>query len=315
MHVESIKPVVAAKTQTKTPKVSICVVTYNQERYIRQCLQSIVDQQTNFDFEIIVGDDCSSDGTREIVKEFSKKYPDKFTLYLHEKNIGALLNFKFVHEQANGKYIAHMDGDDYALPGKLQAQADILDRDNACNLVWTPVLVETTPGVLHEQNEYFKKHALSRKYRRADLIKYGTIGTNSSKMYRKQAVEEILPRPEFGLIDYFVNVIQVGSGVAYFTGEEPLGVYRAGIGIASSGSATKNLTLQSIEYFSRVFPEFRLECNIASTFRFLSDLSHARPGVMRSLVATLRTFHWLTFLSLPLELKFIKSLTMENRND
>ena len=52
----------------KTPKVSVCVITYNQEKYIAQCLQSIVDQETDFDFEIIVGDDCSTDGTREIVR-------------------------------------------------------------------------------------------------------------------------------------------------------------------------------------------------------------------------------------------------------
>lgn len=307
--------VVAAQTKTKTPKVSVCVVTYNQEKYIRQCLQSIVDQKTDFDFEIIVGDDFSSDGTREIVKEFAGKYPNKFRLFLHEKNIGALLNFKFIHEQVIGEYIAHMDGDDYALPGKLQAQADILDQDKACNLVWTPVLIETAPGVLHEQNAYFKKHALSRKYTRADLIKYGTIGTNSSKMYRKQVAEELLPRPGFGLIDYFVNVIQVGGGVAYFTGEVPLGVYRAGIGIASSGNTTKNLTLQSIEYFSRIFPEYRLECNIASTFRFLSDLNKVRPEIKKSLAVSLKTLHWRTFLLLPCELKFIRSLTMENKND
>ena len=60
--------------QEKTPKVSVCVITFNHEKYIRQCLQSIVDQETNFDFEVIVGDDCSKDGTREVVQEFAGKY-------------------------------------------------------------------------------------------------------------------------------------------------------------------------------------------------------------------------------------------------
>jgi glycosyltransferase involved in cell wall biosynthesis len=56
----------------KNPKVSVCVVSYNQEKYIRQCLQSIVDQATDFDFEVIVGDDFSTDGTRVIIEEFEK---------------------------------------------------------------------------------------------------------------------------------------------------------------------------------------------------------------------------------------------------
>ena len=61
----------------RPPKVSVCVVTYNQEKYIRQCLQSIVDQETDFDFEVIVADDCSTDRTSCIVQEFADKYPIK----------------------------------------------------------------------------------------------------------------------------------------------------------------------------------------------------------------------------------------------
>lgn len=297
----------------KTPKVSVCVVTYNQEKYIRQCLQSIVDQETNFDFEIVVGDDCSTDGTLGIVLEFADKYPDKFRLFLHDKNIGALQNFRFVHEQAIGTYIAHIDGDDYALPGKLQAQADLLDEDKTCNLVWTPVLIETAPGQLHEQNEYFKQHALVRRYTRADLIKYGTIGTNSSKMYRKQFESDPLLLHNFEPIDYFVNVIQVGNGVACFAGDKPLGVYRLGIGIASIGSKTKDLTVQSVEYFSKTFPEYRLECNVASAFRLLSDIKNKRSGFVKSLKVFLKTFHWHVFLSMLSDWKFVRCLTLRRK--
>lgn len=316
MQVECVNAVeVDQMLGKKTPKVSVCVVTYNQEKYIAQCLQSIVDQETDFDFEIIVADDCSPDGTREIVREFAEKYPEKFRIFLHEKNIGAYRNFQFVHEQALGQYVAHIDGDDYALPGKLQAQADLLDKDKICNLVWTPVLIETAPGNLHEQNTYFKEHALNRSYTRADLIKYGTIGTNSSKMYRKLVESEALPPPNFELIDYFVNVIQVGSGVARFTGNKPLGVYRLGIGIASSGSKTKKLTLQSIEYFAKVLPHYRLQCNIASGICLLSDIKNVRSGFKGSLKVFVKTFHWYIFFSMLKDWKFIRCLTLENKYD
>ena len=126
---------------TQEIKVSVCVVTYNQERYIAECLQSLVDQETNFNFEVIVSDDCSTDRTPEIIKDFQRRYPNIIKPILHKKNMGAYKNFIFVHKQAKGKYVAHMDGDDYALPGKLQIQADYLDHNAECNIVWTHILV------------------------------------------------------------------------------------------------------------------------------------------------------------------------------
>ena len=80
----------------KTPKVSVCVVTYNQEKYIRQCLQSIVDQETNFNFEILVSDDCSTDATRTIVLEFASKYPEIVKPMFRDRNVGAVKNFVLI---------------------------------------------------------------------------------------------------------------------------------------------------------------------------------------------------------------------------
>ena len=75
------------KTEKKT-KVSVCVVTYNQEKYIRKCLQSIIDQKADFDFEIIIADDCSTDNTPTIIQEFYAKYPEIVKPIFREKNIG-----------------------------------------------------------------------------------------------------------------------------------------------------------------------------------------------------------------------------------
>jgi len=113
-------------------KVSVCVVTYNQEKFIRQCLQSVVEQETDFDFEVIVGDDCSTDGTREIIQEFAEKYPCMVKPVFQEKNIGPTPNYFSVHSLAKGEYIAHLDGDDYMLPSKLQVQKEVLDKNPDC---------------------------------------------------------------------------------------------------------------------------------------------------------------------------------------
>src|SRR6185369_17391361 len=116
-------------------KLSVCVVTYNQENYIRQCLQSIIDQVTDFSFEIIVGDDCSTDNTRSIVKEYCDKYPEIIKPLFHQVNIGATRNYFAVHSKAGGEYIAHCDGDDYKIPGKLQKQVAFLDQHRDCAIV------------------------------------------------------------------------------------------------------------------------------------------------------------------------------------
>jgi len=119
----------------KNPIVSVLVQTYNHEKYIGKCLDSILNQKTNFDFEILVGEDCSSDSTREICVEYAKKFPEKIRLFLHKKNnkikvngiatgnFNAFYNFY----NAKGKYIAFCEGDDYWVdPLKLQKQIDFL---------------------------------------------------------------------------------------------------------------------------------------------------------------------------------------------
>ena len=95
------------------PIVSIVCVAYNHEKFIQQTLESFIMQKANFDFEIIIGEDCSTDKTREIIKEFEKKYPNVIKPIFREKNIGTTENFFDTLRCANGKYIVICDGDDF----------------------------------------------------------------------------------------------------------------------------------------------------------------------------------------------------------
>jgi len=112
----------------KRPKVSVCIVTYNHEKYLGQCLQSIVDQTVDFDFEVIVGEDCSTDGTREILRQFSERYPTLIKPIYHANNLGPTKNYIDIHAAATGEYIAHCDGDDSWCQGKLAYQVRFLDN-------------------------------------------------------------------------------------------------------------------------------------------------------------------------------------------
>ena len=292
----------------KKPKVSVCVVTYNQEKYIRQCLQSIVDQETDFDFEVIVSDDCSTDGTPAIVQELAQKYPGLVKPILHTNNIGAYKNFIFVHAQATGEYISHMDGDDYTFPGKLQAQANFLDLYKECNVVFhrVKVLYEKTGILLDDLTDI---NLIPKDgYSRSDVLRHITIGANSSKMYR--ASVQVKKYPEFDIVDYYETVEQVGKGKACFVNEVPYGVYRAGIGIASLGKGTRMALCNSFLYFSKKYPKDRKNVNAAALLLFLADLKNRRSTWRDFFVVWVKTFHPLSAVELLRNWRITKMLRL-----
>ena len=111
------------------PKVSVCCATYNHEPYIKKALDSVLNQSTDFDFEIIIGEDCSTDRSRDVLDEYKKRYPDKITLIYRDHNVGAKRNFEEIYSLAKGKYIIVLETDDYWTdPRKLQLQYEYLEK-------------------------------------------------------------------------------------------------------------------------------------------------------------------------------------------
>ncbi|MGB5982862.1 MAG: glycosyltransferase [Nonlabens sp.] len=118
------------------PLLTVCIVTYNHEAYIKQCLESVLAQQTSFKYVIHVGEEDGPDGTRDIVEKYTDKYPDKIKLFKWLKKDKILVNglstgrynFKETLKSARSKYVAYCDGDDYWTdPLKLQKQVDFLE--------------------------------------------------------------------------------------------------------------------------------------------------------------------------------------------
>lgn len=111
-----------------SPLVSILSLTYNHEKYIARALDSWLNQQTNFDYEIVLGEDCSTDSTRAIIETYRRKNPEQIRLITSDKNIGPQPNFMRTLKACRGKYIAFCEGDDYWTdPNKLQYQVDFLE--------------------------------------------------------------------------------------------------------------------------------------------------------------------------------------------
>ncbi|MDE1211677.1 glycosyltransferase family 2 protein [Vibrio aestuarianus] len=180
------------------PKVSVCVMTYNQEDFIAECLDSILSQECDFDFEVIVGEDCSTDNTRSVVQEYTNKYPDVIRLLLHDENIGGEENYLLVHAAANGKYVCDMDGDDLALPGKLQAQADFMDKTPDCNIAFHRVELLYPDGSTKDDAINYQR--IEKGFYKKDILEYMAVAMHSSKMYRnslKNSICQVLSFPIF----------------------------------------------------------------------------------------------------------------------
>src|SRR3954462_4303570 len=109
-------------------KVSVCMPTYNHERYIAQAVDSVLAQRRNFSLELVIGEDSSTDRTREIVQELARRHPDQIRLRLSEQNEGGKANFLATIAECRGQYVAMLEGDDYwTSANKLQLQVDALD--------------------------------------------------------------------------------------------------------------------------------------------------------------------------------------------
>jgi glycosyltransferase involved in cell wall biosynthesis len=233
-------------------KISVVVTTFNHEKYIGQCLQSILDQTGDFDLEIIVGDDCSMDGTRLIAQEFKDKNPQRISLLPSPKNLGVTKNLKRCLDACSGEYIAVCEGDDYwTHPRKLQIQQDFLKQHAECSMCFCALTLyyqdkqEWTP---HAGQASLKKAYLST----ADLIRVNYIGTFSCCMYRADVVRRLPPALfEMYTVDWMFNMAcgELGK-IGYI--RDRMCVYR----LHSQGAWTGQGEQQRLDALSRSIDDY-----------------------------------------------------------
>ncbi len=230
-------------------KVSVCVVTYNQEEHIRQCLQSIVDQVTDFNFEVLVSDDFSKDSAREIISEFQKKYPSIIKPIFHKENTGAFKNYISTHRVAIGDYICHIDGDDMMCVGKLQKQASFLDENPDCSAVAHKMSILVNNRIVGLTKDNPEK--LDARY----LLLNHPCFLNSSIMYKRVCGNEFLSCEE-NIIDFYLYVALAQNGFIGFI-NQPLGQYSKGVGI-SAGLKLMPFIQQAIDLAATYLPDKKI---------------------------------------------------------
>lgn len=209
------------------PLVSIKCLVYNHEDFITECLEGFVMQKTNFRFEAIVHDDCSTDSSVEIIRKYAEKYPDIIIpVYekenLYSKNDGSLA--RAVNPHLNGKYIAMCEGDDYWTdPHKLQKQIDFLESHSDYSMVFSSCRILNTENLACS----FKGENIeNREYSSQEIFEQWTIPT-ASVVYRNGILnDETLNHPErfmYGDIAMFLECSHKGR---IYGMRDPMTVYR-----------------------------------------------------------------------------------------
>jgi glycosyltransferase involved in cell wall biosynthesis/SAM-dependent methyltransferase len=137
IHIKTLPKLSNIFAKDKKPMVSILCITYNHESFISKTLESLIIQQTNFSFEIVIGEDCSTDDTLKILKNWAVKYPDIIKLLSGEPNLGVQSNWVRTYEACTGRYVAICEGDDrWTDPLKLQKQFDYMEANPNCALTF-----------------------------------------------------------------------------------------------------------------------------------------------------------------------------------
>lgn len=207
-------------------KASIFCLVYNHENYLRQALDGFLMQKTNFDFEIVVGEDCSTDTSRSILLDYKQRYPTKFKLLLHEHNIGMVQNVILTLENCTGEYVAMCEGDDYWTdPNKLQKQVDFLEKNRDFSICYHKVEIFNEANQL-TSDERFNLSDTELEYDILDLAKGNLMHTPSvvfrNKLFTLAQNEKFKQSPAS---DYFIHMLNAKFGkIKYFPNK--MSVYR-----------------------------------------------------------------------------------------
>jgi len=221
------------------PLVSVQMITYNHEPFIAQAIEGVLMQKTNFKYELVIGEDCSTDNTRKICEEYARNYPDIIRLLPSEKNLGMFANgTRTMKACMNGKYIGICEGDDYWTdPYKLQKQVDFLEKNS--RIIAVAHLSKTIFEGVEILNQYYNSKTNAGEYSKRKLLLPAPFHT-SSIVFRNIVNFSHPSFPTELLRDYSLIIILSSLGRIKVI-NEVMSVYRRNL-----GGTTNRLSVEDI---------------------------------------------------------------------
>ncbi|ANQ48430.1 glycosyltransferase [Flammeovirga sp. MY04] len=267
-------------------KVSVCMITYNHEKYIKEAIDGVLKQNCKHDFELVIGDDFSTDDTYNICLDYALKYPDKIRLLESKSNIGVMNNFIRTLNNCSGEYVALCEGDDFWLnPDKLNKQINYLDFNTNCQLSFHKVNAIKNNKLQKDTRFYGFKSI----FKFEDLITDWNVNTCSIVFRNNFKFPEWIKDVYAG--DKFIVYFNLMLGYAkYFN--EPMAVYRDHSENITNTYQKKNIKkvihnyLTHLDKFSKIYPQKNKSINKAKKISKISYLM----GTNKSLKLKLEYF-------------------------
>ena len=223
------------------PKVSVFMMAYNHERFINKSIESILFQKTDFDYDIVIGEDCSSDNTREVIRTIADQYPGSFILLFHDSNVGPHANQRAVFESCKGEYIAMCEGDDYWTdPLKLMKQVKYLDENPGTGMICTNYSKYYDPEGKF-RNDCFNNIAYSDQVKFSDYILDMSSISTATVMLRNALLRSYFSEVGREVIDSFI------------VGDTPLWLFigaKSRIGVLKEETAVYRILYNSACHFT-----------------------------------------------------------------
>ena len=256
----------------RQPTVSVCCITYNHERFLAQTIESVLMQQTDFDVELVIGEDCSTDITRKIAQDYERQYPGRIRVLTPSVNLGIMPNLMATMAACQGEYIAFLEGDDYWTDAtKLQLQVDVLRANKDCAFCFhdAEIFYETKvprPTVL------FSKHVATHvlpppsdgvvllRFTQLDLARVGWIAPSASLLFRSVSLPRRLPAWFAGVFsgDYTLHLLSTKWGSALYL-PRVMSRYRLHENSITIVSAQSTYQFERRIYEARMFQQYVFE--------------------------------------------------------
>ena len=208
------------------PLVSVCCITYKHESFLAQTIESVLMQETDFTVEMVIGEDCSPDGTRAIAQDYARRYPGRVRVLTPAHNLGIMSNLIASIAACTGEFIAFVEGDDYWTdPHKLQLQVDALRANPDCGMCFHDAETFQEPGntVVWTFSQKFA-HILPtagappRRYSQSDVARLLWFMPSASMLFRAASLPRPLPAWVAGVFsgDYTLQLISTAYGPALY---------------------------------------------------------------------------------------------------
>lgn len=279
-------------------KLSVIILCYNFQDYIETCLLSVLNQKTNFDFEILVCNDNSTDNSKTCIENIAKNNP-KIKLYNNEKNVGPQISYKRLLDVAKGQYIAYLDGDDYWTdPNTFQYQIDFLDSNPDYFMCFTGYyeklkngffdlnndlnLFKTNGGIPKDDNDYTEKLIYD------NVVHFSKIYRNDKRFFKNYFYE-------LSILDWPINFeISLLGKIKYFN--YPSGVHRLHDNNIMAKIANDNLVEKKnykdiyIKIFKKRYQEYKLNKKIKILFLAPHLSTGGMPAYLLKIIQSLKEY-------------------------